>query len=54
MGEILKTIFVEHMTTVKVEFILAHQTHSAYEGKKTAGYENTGHNITGNFSFKFG
>ena len=25
----------------------AHQTHSAYEGRKIAGYENTGHNITG-------
>jgi len=29
------------------EFYKPHQTHSAYEGTKIAGYENTGHNITG-------
>lgn len=29
------------------EFYKPHQTHSAYEGRKIAGYENTGHNITG-------
>jgi len=29
------------------EFYKPHQTHAAYEGKKTAGLENTAHNLTG-------
>lgn len=29
------------------EFYKPHQTHSAYEGRKMAGYENTAHNVTG-------
>jgi len=29
------------------EFYKPHQTHAAYEGKKTVGLENTAHNLTG-------
>ena len=31
------------------EFYKPHQTHAAYEGKKTAGLENTAHNLNGRF-----
>jgi len=31
------------------EFYKPHQTHAAYEGKKTAGLENTAHNLNGKF-----
>jgi len=33
--------------TFLAEFFKPHQTHSAYEGTKLEGYENTAHNITG-------
>jgi len=36
------------------EFYKPHQTHSAYEGKKTAGLENTAHNVNGNGKFQTG
>ena len=29
------------------EFYKYHQTHATYEGKKTAGLENTAHNLMG-------
>jgi len=29
------------------EFYKPHRTHAAYEGKKTAGLENTAYNLTG-------
>ena len=29
------------------EFYKPHQTHAAYEGKRTVGLENTAHNLTG-------
>jgi len=35
-------------TQFLAEFYKPHQTHAAYEGKKTAGLENTAYNLAGN------